>query len=372
MNWAHRLITSTPGEHHISALVWVGNDFDENGLSFHRSAIQRLIPEASDEWKVSMPQRFYKRYLRNLHGRSILNYIGEHQVDVVHFHFATTAALFTDLIMATDARVVVSFYGFDYRHAILADASLRARYRTIFKKSDLILVEGEGGHGLLESLGAPVEKVKTLHLGIDPEEVIFRPAEKKQGRLDLIQAATFTPKKGQLATIEAVSRALPRCPELKLTLLGEIGDREYYEGCMNLIRAEGVEPAVKVRDFVPYTTWFDLLASYDVLIQPSRTADSGDCEGGFPVTLIDALAVGRPVISTTHCDIPEVVRDGEWGRLLEEDDVVGLADAIQEFYAMGNETYQSMAKKGRQHVEAEYNIKDSGLKLGRLYQKLHA
>jgi len=44
----------------------------------------------------------------------------------------------------------------------------------------------------------------------------------------------------------------------------------------------------------------------------------GDCEGGAPVSLIEASASGIPVVSTVPCDIPQEVKDGLTGRLLPE------------------------------------------------------
>ncbi len=62
---------------------------------------------------------------------------------------------------------------------------------------------------------------------------------------------------------------------------------------------------------------------------PVATLKDMDCEGGAPVVLLDAQATGMPVISTTHCDIPDEVVHGETGLLSPEKDVGALAELIK-------------------------------------------
>jgi glycosyltransferase involved in cell wall biosynthesis len=53
----------------------------------------------------------------------------------------------------------------------------------------------------------------------------------------------------------------------------------------------------------------------------------------FPHTVVEALAVGCPVIATAVGGVPEVVRDGENGLLVGANDAAGLAAAIRRFFA---------------------------------------
>jgi colanic acid/amylovoran biosynthesis glycosyltransferase len=72
----------------------------------------------------------------------------------------------------------------------------------------------------------------------------------------------------------------------------------------------------------------DLMAKCDCLVAPSVTAADGDAEG-IPVTLMEAMAMGLPVISTEHAGIPELLTNGVHGRLVPEGDPLALARAIE-------------------------------------------
>jgi len=84
-------------------------------------------------------------------------------------------------------------------------------------------------------------------------------------------------------------------------------------------------------DFVGAERHGDLirrLAAATVLIHPSRTAVDGDSEGGAPTILLEAQAIGTPIVSTRHADIPHVAPEGPGVYLCRECDVEALGDAL--------------------------------------------
>lgn len=76
-------------------------------------------------------------------------------------------------------------------------------------------------------------------------------------------------------------------------------------------------------------------------------------------------ASGMPIVSTHHCNIPEVVEDGVTG-LLAEGDVEGLASRLQWFLEHLNR-WGAMLEAGLKHVEAEYDADQQGRRLERIY-----
>ncbi len=65
-----------------------------------------------------------------------------------------------------------------------------------------------------------------------------------------------------------------------------------------------------------------------MLIHPSVTATDGDSEGGAPTILLEAQAIGTPVVTTRHADIPHVVPEGAGVYLCAEHDVDALGEAL--------------------------------------------
>lgn len=73
----------------------------------------------------------------------------------------------------------------------------------------------------------------------------------------------------------------------------------------------------------------DHLRQTDLFLAPSLTAASGD-EEGIPVVLMEAMASALPVVSTDHAGIPELVRSGDNGVLVPENDERALVTALSE------------------------------------------
>jgi colanic acid/amylovoran biosynthesis glycosyltransferase len=88
------------------------------------------------------------------------------------------------------------------------------------------------------------------------------------------------------------------------------------------------------------------------------------------VVLLDAQATGMPVIATRHCDIPEEVIAGQTGLLADEGDIAGLGAAIRQFYAMGQEEYNTFATRAAAHMVAEYDAVRNATQLRKLYDRL--
>ena len=97
----------------------------------------------------------------------------------------------------------------------------------------------------------------------------------------------------------------------------------------------------------------------------------GDSEGGAPVILLDAQAAGVPVVATTHADIPEYVIDGGSGMLAPEGDLDGLTDLLRQMLT-SPQRWAEMGRRGRAHVEAEYDARRQVERLELIYDDLVA
>jgi colanic acid/amylovoran biosynthesis glycosyltransferase len=109
-----------------------------------------------------------------------------------------------------------------------------------------------------------------------------------------------------------------------------------------------------------------LVQSADIFLAPSVTGADGDIEG-IPVAIMEAMALGLPVVSTRHSGIPELVADGESGLLVDEHDVAGLSDALSAL-AVDPERRARMGAAGRAIIAAEYDVSVLTDRLVALYQ----
>lgn len=291
---------------------------------------------------------------------------------LLHSHMGNAGEDDVPLARALGVPHVTMFYG--------ADAWLRSRqpgWRESFvpfaRESALLLVEGNAMRAKLIEEGAPPEKVEVFHLGVDVQTIKFQPrAPEADGTIRLMMAGRPLEKKGHLYGLRAFAKLAPKYPKLQLELM--IGGRDGKSGPVvdSLQREIGdlrLEDRIIWDAFLPYDEYLERLRRCHIFLQPSVHAESGDAEGGFPVTILEMAASGVPVVATTHCDIPEAVLEGKTGLLAPERDPDALAERL-EWLVERPELWEGFGAAGRKHVEAEYNIKRQGGELEKIYDRV--
>ena len=134
------------------------------------------------------------------------------------------------------------------------------------------------------------------------------------------------------------------------------------------IADRGIGDRVQWSGFLSYDAYLASIRSAHIFLQPSVRAEDGDAEGGAPVTITEMSASGMPVVATRHCDIPEVVQDGRSGLLAEEKDVDGLAGHLAAL-CEDPSRWMEMARAGRAHIEARFDIRQQVKDLESTYRK---
>ena len=172
--------------------------------------------------------------------------------------------------------------------------------------------------------------------------------------LKLLMVAEFREKKGHQILISAVKK-LDR-ENITLWIVGD--------GPLN-VRGMAVEAGIENQTVFLGMVGKDLLNilydSCDIFVLPSRTAKDGDSEG-IPAVLMEAMSHAKPVISTKHAGIPELVED----ILVEENDVDALADAIARL-ADDPGIRSQMGKRNYNIIKSKYSDQ-AVLQLGELYK----
>jgi glycosyltransferase involved in cell wall biosynthesis len=126
---------------------------------------------------------------------------------------------------------------------------------------------------------------------------------------------------------------------------GEIAARAAAPELQGRVTLLGAVPAARVRE---------LMRDADLFVLPSRIAEDGDRDG-LPVTLIEAMALGLPVLTTAVAGIPELVENGT-GRLVTGAGPGPLAEAIRAALAEPPAPRSEMARRARRKVEEEFDL----------------
>jgi len=286
-------------------------------------------------------------------------------VRVVHGHYGPTACEVLPVCARLDLPLVTSFYGYDASMGNVL-AEFADRYRALFGQGAAFLVEGNAMKAKLAALGCPADKLHLQRIAIDPRRYAWRARGPAGERVTLLQCGRMVPKKGYDLALRALAEARRRDRRLHLRILGDGPERTRLE---QMIRELRLEDAVTLLGRGPRTLFLEELGRADLYLQPSRVAPDGDSEGGAPTTLLEAQACGLPVVASRHADIPEIVREGESGWLVPEEDAAGLAEALVSLAATP-ERWPAMGRAGRAHVEAEHDVRKLAATLEHLYAAL--
>ncbi len=174
-----------------------------------------------------------------------------------------------------------------------------------------------------------------LGWGVDPEHlsVLPNPApeipplpSRDQLRTELGlsgHALVFAGRLGPQKALGVALQALADVPDASLAVAGDGPQRAALEG---RARELGLDGRVSFLGSVPREQVLRLFHAADASLLPSAWEN-------FPHTVVEALAVGCPVIATAVGGVPEVVRDGENGLLVPPGDPGALAAAIARFFA---------------------------------------
>jgi colanic acid/amylovoran biosynthesis glycosyltransferase len=290
--------------------------------------------------------------------------------DLLHAHFGARGWEMLPLKRRLGLPLITSFYGVDAWMLPRTGAQWVGRLNELFARGDLFLAEGPAMRNRLVEIGCPAEKIEVARLGVDVGSL---PAATNDAAppLRVVMMARFVEKKGLPDGLRACAQAVSEGADLRVTVIGDATDapgRDIGEQLRALASTPALSGRVEFAGFLQPAQARETLRRSHVFLCPSRHAANGDAEGGSPLALTEAMAMGLFCIGTRHCDIPEVIIDGRTGALCEPDDAEGLAAAlISAAHDPGRRA--ACCEAGRQRVEAQFNLQHQLPSLAAIYQR---
>ncbi|MFT3978304.1 MAG: glycosyltransferase, partial [Sphingomonas bacterium] len=192
-------------------------------------------------------------------------------------------------------------------------------------------------------------KIIVARCGIDEsfaEPALARPAPAAPR---LVCVARLSAQKGLPLLVEAAGRLKARGVDFHLTL---VGDGEMRAGIETQIGAEGLGETIAITGWTAGDRVREELLAARAMILPSFAE-------GLPVVIMEALALGRPVIASRIAGTPELVDEG-CGWLVPAGDVDALVTAMEAALAATPETLDAMGAEGRRRVLAMHDAGRNG------------
>ncbi|GAB3104959.1 glycosyltransferase family 4 protein [Isoptericola nanjingensis] len=269
----------------------------------------------------------------------------------LHAHFgsvATTVARFAAAVLGIG--YTFTAHAKDIFHESVNPADLRT------KLADARAVVTVSDHNLAylrDTYGPAADAVVRVYNGLDLDEYARATAPRRPGRVCAV--GRLVEKKGFGDLLDALALLVAAGRDVHLDLVGsgpeeaELRDRAAVLGLLR----DGAEH-VTFHGPLPQDRVRDVVARAAVFAAPCVLGADGNRDG-LPTVLLEAMALGTPVVSTPVTGIPEAVRDGETGRLVPPGDAPALAAALGALLDDPGEAAR-LADGARARIEAEFDV----------------
>jgi glycosyltransferase involved in cell wall biosynthesis len=176
-------------------------------------------------------------------------------------------------------------------------------------------------------------------------------------RFKILGLGRLSPGKGFDLLIKAAARLHSRGIDCCLVIVGE-GDEKHR--LTQIAAEEGVADRVHMIGYVHDA--YKIMSSFDVFALPSYTE-------GLPITVLEAMQAGLPIVATTVGDVPEVLAQGECGYMVQPGNSTALSNAIEKIFRNRDDA-RAKAEAARQRVHSEYSVERMADKYMHEYRRL--
>jgi colanic acid/amylovoran biosynthesis glycosyltransferase len=274
----------------------------------------------------------------------------------LHAHWATHSALLAHLMwILTDIPYSITLHAHDLHvNRTMLELKLEAA-------AAAVTISDHNAALICANFPDVADRTRVVHCGVDTQAVAFEHPERRRPgeRVRAVTVAGLRDFKGHTHLLAAVDLLKARGREIELHLVGDgplrteleqlAGDGVVFHGDVHVDRA------------------MQIVREGDLFVMPSVEMADGRRDG-IPVALMEAMAIGRPVIATSVSGIPELVRDGMTGVLVPPADPLALADAIDRFVTDPT-SFDELVTAGRTLVELEFDMTANGHQLVEVFSQ---
>lgn len=282
--------------------------------------------------------------------------------DLFHIHTASFGSTFRKRIYLkrikkAEKRAIVHIHGAKF---LIFFDELNNRKKTqvvnFLKAADLVIGLSNDWKKKFESTFGLTNCV-SLPNGIDTDEFADAICDLKVHQNEFVFLGRLGRRKGTYDLVNAAEQAVKKNPHIKIYIAG---DGEINQ-IRDIVRKKHLENNIDVVGWVDFRGKMDLLQKSSTLVLPSYNE-------GLPMSILEGMAAGKAIISTTVGAIPEVVAD-ENGILIQAGDVQALADAIVKCSTSAT-MLEKMSRANIKKIDEEFSMKRMHKKLLSYYKQV--
>jgi len=273
------------------------------------------------------------------------HYFHSAQVDHIHTHFAWEQV---DLLCFIKELTGIPFS--ITLHAADIYSEVHPLEKSLNNAAFFATISQYNRQYLIEQMRMDPESIHVIHCGVSPVARLPYQARGDQSGL-ILSVGRMTDKKGFDLLIRAVGQLNAKGLKVKAKIIGDGPLRQKLE---KLITELSLDRQIELTGSMDHGAVMEAIQDCDLFVLPCRQAENGDMDG-IPVVLMEAMAAGKPVVSTAISGIPELVQPGT-GILVEPENCDELSLAVEEILEDGKKAF-TMGQKGRLIVQERFSIR---------------
>jgi colanic acid/amylovoran biosynthesis glycosyltransferase len=285
----------------------------------------------------------------------LANWCRRDGVQHIHAHFGTNSAAIA-MLASQLSGITYSFTAHgseEFEKAPLLSLDVK-----VCNAAFVVAVSSFGRSQLMRWLpSSQWEKIALVHCGLDRRFLNIEPPPPPRAPR-LVCVGRLGEHKGQLLLVAAARRLHDAGAKFTVVLVGDGPMRPLIE---EAIRQNGLADYISITGWVTGEQVQAEIIGSRALVLPSFSEN-------MPIVIMEALALGRPVISTYVAGIPELVQAGKSGWLVPASDEVALAQAMREALTAAVEQLAAMGIAGRAYVSEHHDAAKEAAKLQKLFQ----
>lgn len=265
--------------------------------------------------------------------------IRKEDIDIVHARSRVPGMIAYIACRMTGRIFITTAHGY-YRKSPMSMVMSWGRY--------VIVASNVMAKYMVKDFHIPYDRIRLIPRGVDLSKFRFRPAVKRDsGGFTIGMISRITPLKGHADFIKAVAMVSREIPQLKVMIAGSAPKNKYKEDLELLVRGLGLSAVVEFTGAKSDVPAF--MRELDLIVSATTTPEA------FGRVIIEAQAVGVPVLATKVGGVVDIVEDGVTGVLCLPENPKDMAGKILGLYR-DKELRNAMVEEARKRVELNYNL----------------
>ncbi len=273
----------------------------------------------------------------------LFSLIKKNNITHLNCFFGNAGEFLVQLKSLLPIKTIVSFHGLD-----TAEKSLSI-YKNLKKYCDSYFVLSNSMKKDLISAGFNQKIINVVKTGLDFSNMPVN--EQFPRKNQILYVGRLVEKKSITDAISAFKLICKKHPEFKLVV---VGDGPLMARAVNNVEKFNLIDSVIFLGQQHPSNVYKLMLKSKLFFLPSKTASNGDKEG-IPVTIIEAQALGLPVVSTYHAGIPEGVIENKTALLFNEGDVYTMSKGLERLIT-DKELWNRFSQNAKKYAIENYSI----------------